>query len=910
MDEKNELEELISKYKVSKGSTFTHTSIGSPKVSLNITDDKVLDRFYTLIQRSVSDDIEQYFVEKPLNPSPLRVDLDFRFACKMNDEGEVIMDRNVYYTRKNLRNIVNGYFEILNDMFDFREDTIHCFVTEKPNPVKDKNMIKDGVHLVFPDVILEHALHHYVRESILDKANVVFSGIYLENEYKNVVDKAIIDSNCWQIYGCQKPSSQKYRLTAVYSLSNGQVHRDKDTYEKYRDNMGSLIRHLSMRKVVTDTNPKWSIKEEKKSCIDDIVKKLKPNIQKNRSITNSYLLSNINNTFNDMVDNDTIKLVEDIVNECLSISRADDYNQWMELGWALRNIDKRLLNVWIEFSKNSAKFNRGECEDKWNRMTEHDMGLGSLIWWAKEDNNQKYIEVFNNSLIPYIDICIVGNGTDFDMAQLISKMYNNEYLCIRKEEWYRYSKDEHRWKEMNEALELTRKISEEVFMKFRDRERQLAERALHTSGEEKERLEDKIKKAGVVGSKCKSHSFKMNVIKECKSFFHREKFDELKDSKPHLIGFKNGVYDLKVGVEYKDEPYDHGFRDGHPADCITMTTGCMYAPWDPEDPISLEIMDFLKKVIPRKPVRKYLLEQLALMIDGSFKQEKFFIFSGVKGSGSNGKSTLVNLIELALGDYAGPLPISYITQNRAASNAASPELFKTIGKRFVILQEPKDTDVINVGIMKEISGNDTMATRGLFKETIYFKPQFTCFLTCNYLPQVTSDDEGTWRRIRNIEFISKFKENPNPNAKYEYSIDRNLSSKIETWKDKFISLLIHTRKHIDVDNLYEPPQVTEATKKYELDNDIVGQFIKEMIVDTDDTKTKLCIRTLYSSFKEFYQEQKNMKTKMDLASFKVKIERNPKFGPYPRSGWKGFAIRQADDEDENESDDEMSDMDD
>ena len=907
MDENNELNNLIEKYKVSKGSSFTHTSIGNPRVSLNITDKKDLDRFYTLIQRNISDGNEQYFVEKPLNPSPLRVDLDFRFACKKNDNGDTIFDKNQYYTRKNLKNIIHGYFTVLYEIFEFRDKPIHCFVTEKANPIEDRNMIKDGIHLVFPELIIEHTMHHYIRESVLDKANSIFSGIYLENEYKNVVDKAIIDSNCWQIYGCQKPSSQRYKLTCVYKMHNGKIEKDKETYENYRDNTGHLMRYLSMRKPITDDTPKWDIRSDKQASIDEIIQKMKPNNQKDKNITNSYILSNINNSFNDTVDNETIQLVEKIVNECLSISRADDYNQWMEVGWALRNIDKRLLGLWIEFSKNSSKFNVRECEAKWDKMTEHDMGLGSLIWWAKEDNIQKYNEIYNESLIPYIDETIDGCGLDFDTARLISKMYSNEYKSIRKDEWFRFSKDEHRWKEMNEGLELSKKISEEVFMKFRDRERQLAQQAIKANVPAlKLQLEEKIKKAIKVGNKCKTHSFKTSVIKECKSFFHHDKFEEMLNSKPHLIGFKNGVYDLKVGVEYKDEPYDHGFREGHPADCISFTTGCVYKPWNPEDPIAKEILDFLSKVIPKEPVRKYLLEQLSLMIDGSFKQERFFVLSGVKGSGSNGKSTLVNLLEQSLGDYHGPLPVAFITQSRTASNAANPELHKTIGKRCIVMQEPKDTDVINVGIMKEITGNDTMAIRGLYKDTIYFKPQFTCFLVCNYLPHITSDDEGTWRRIRNIEFISKFKERPNPRNKYEFPIDRNLSNKIDSWKDTFISLLIHTRKHVNVENLHEPPEVTEATNTYELNNDIVAQFINDMIVETDDDKDKLCIRTLYSQFKEFYQENKNARTKMDQTTFKMKLERNPKFGQYPRGGWTGFIIKHPDQNDNDDEEDEVN----
>ena len=61
-------------------------------------------------------------------------------------------------------------------------------------------------------------------------------------------------------------------------------------------------------------------------------------------------------------------------------------------------------------------------------------------------------------------------------------------------------------------------------------------------------------------------------------------------------------------------------------------------------------------------------------------------------------------------------------------------------------------------------------------------------LTCNELPEVPSDDGGTWRRIRVIEFTSKFCENPvKPN---EFAMDLELSDKFDRWAESFISMFI------------------------------------------------------------------------------------------------------------------------
>ena len=53
-----------------------------------------------------------------------------------------------------------------------------------------------------------------------------------------------------------------------------------------------------------------------------------------------------------------IKIIEKLV-DILDVSRAEDYYQWMEVGWCLHNIDPsnvELLSIWDNFSK--------RCSDK------------------------------------------------------------------------------------------------------------------------------------------------------------------------------------------------------------------------------------------------------------------------------------------------------------------------------------------------------------------------------------------------------------------------------------------------------------------------------------------------------------------------------------------------------------------
>ena len=162
--------------------------------------------------------------------------------------------------------------------------------------------------------------------------------------------------------------------------------------------------------------------------------------------------------------------------------------------------------------------------------------------------------------------------------------------------------------------------------------------------------------------------------------------------------------------------------------------------------------------------------------------------------------------ERRFGDYFISCPITIMTKKRNASNAASPELARIKGKRIGVLQEPESHERLNVGIMKELTGNDSFMARGLFQEPFEIKPQIKFWLTCNVLPIVPSRDGGTWRRIVALDFGSKFVEKPEkPN---EFKIDKTLKSKLPEWAPVFMGFLIDNYiKTYKVKGLIEPEEL-------------------------------------------------------------------------------------------------------
>ena len=99
------------------------------------------------------------------------------------------------------------------------------------------------------------------------------------------------------------------------------------------------------------------------------------------------------------------------------------------------------------------------------------------------------------------------------------------------------------------------------------------------------------------------------------------------------------------------------FRSGRPYDRVSLSTGYDY----------IDVPDSAS-VFPNEGVRRYLLTKMAIYLWGKNFEEELMILTG---SGSNGKSKTIELLQHALGEYAVHLPAALVTQKLNVSNVAS-----------------------------------------------------------------------------------------------------------------------------------------------------------------------------------------------------------------------------------------------
>jgi P4 family phage/plasmid primase-like protien len=589
------LYQFLCKYKTLKTGAFTHTSLGDPLGSYYIPMEQE-DIFYKLYGSSVKNGESLYLTEKHRNLSPILLDFDFRY----HTNGEL----KRIYTITHLNEIVQIYVKILNEYFDTENIKIYLFEKGNPTIYKD-DIAKDGIHIIIPEIVTKPAIQYILRERFIKEANNLFTKIGFSNSIEDIVDKCIIEKNNWLMYGSTKPNSEIYKVTRTYEIKN----KDVELISNSKISTNEKVKLFSIRNKFNENK----IKIEKKNEINNYENILNKE-QKKTIILQQATYKYPNKMNKNYYDN--IELVKKFVG-ILNPKRAIEYDSWIRLGWCLKTIDERLLETWIEFSKNSKKYEDGECDKLWDKMKEIGLGIGTLRMWAKQDNPKQYEDVTRSDWKQYLLKAITK--TDYDLAKVVYHMFKYDYICssIKDNRWYQFRN--HRWEEIDSAYTLRHHLSTDVVNEFMKLMNDFTNQAIQeTDPEEKQRFQDKAAKFMKVIIELKNTAKKNNIIKECAVLFYYEKFEDILDSNVNLVGFKNGVYDLEL-LE---------FRDGRPDDFISFSTHINYIEFDENNPLTDSVIDFINKIMPRAHLADYILKCLASFLCGKNKEEKFHIWTG------------------------------------------------------------------------------------------------------------------------------------------------------------------------------------------------------------------------------------------------------------------------------------------
>ena len=890
----------------SEGEQTTHNSMTGGAWAI---DDDDLPEFYKLYCEYLRNHGPHYITEKSTRIGGMRVDLDFLYNG-VHDSHLHTVDQVVSFIRAYMVE-AKKYLKV--------DNIVEVVVAEKSEPTVNthKNQSKSGIHLIVPALKTNRYVEEAIRRTLMPRMSEFFPDLPLVDDWRKVYDASpLTHTNNWTLLGSKKKEGTPYQIKYTIDWDPATGETSMDTNVPQSITVG-LLEKMSVRSAPSEESP---MTEEGVKLVDDLSKPADevrisggravqptrgrpatrgdPQVSRGSSPDRAVYLQPLSESNLKYYSAHVFNLGE---------GRYKSYKEWMDVCICLKNIHPDLESVFLEFSaQDQAQYNAREAIAKWNsvgfRTDGPKLGISSLRLWSKMDNPTKYVDIEKMNIGRLVEES-AKNGTEHDVAQVVFAMYRDEFKCAKygSNVWYRYMG--HVWRETDRGIGLQCMLSSDVYKEYLRKQidtlrmKEMYECACPPRGEKNPncdacKADNEASQYASMQIKLKTSRFKENVMKECRELFLDETLALKLDENKNLMAFNNGIFD-SLALE---------FRDGRPDDYVSFSTGLDFNTDIPHYAFECwgELEKFLRSIIPDKAVREYFLAHLSTCLSGGNEAQKFHILTG---TGSNGKSMLMNLMATAMGDYCCKAPISLLTQQRNKSAAAAPELVRMKGRRFVTMQEPDEQVPLNTGLMKELASCEKITARDLYagsKQMIDFDIQARFHLACNEKPKVNSTDGGTWRRLVVIDFPSKFVHDPR--LSNEHPIDESLVKKVVSteWATCFMTYLVHLYKEGNGHRKLTPPsKVLEYTNEYKEDSDVIAKFLREYIHPIEgsvgDPDGELPDPTTKQMLTATFQDWKRSNEVSGRASTTDLLKRiESQFGKYPaRSGWTSFRFATA-----------------
>jgi P4 family phage/plasmid primase-like protien len=925
----SEFDNLVRSYTASKGQKFTHTRIPDKTLGVHGGAYVVADEHYEKFMQSYYKKVfiegnKEYMTEKQLiEDGPMLVDVDLRYDFTVTERK---------HTQDHIVDLVMCYADKLTTIVDIPDKTeVNVFVLEKNNVNKLESKTKDGVHIIF-GLKVHKGVQVMVRKSVLGEIGAMWDDLGVQNTWDEVLDEGVT-KGCvnWQMYGSRKPGHEAYLIKYHYVLT----HRSNTcdwTIEECdisKFDTKKLFPQLSARYI---NHPACSVKPDMQNKFDEAVQSLgrqnrKPVAQ---SVSARKTMGIIR--FDKIESTETLDLlieewIDDIdpcnykLKETHQYTMAlpsqyygpGSYTKWIRVGWALANTHPKMFLTWLKLSSqegcrhtlrgSDGKFDWGsvpELFDLWkgfDHANPDGLSNRSIMYWCKNDAREEYDNIHKET-ISYSIEQTVSDTTEFDLATVLFNIFKDRFVCvsISKNIWYEFNGQ--RWFEIDQGNTLRLCISKDMHQEYlvRIHEHATQMQTMEQTDASYETIRKRTSKMADIAVLLKKTQWKNNIMREARELFYDQEFISKLDQNPYLLCFNNYVVDFKTQTA----------RKGQPDDYISKCTNIDYVPLDTKKHSAIieKITLFIEQLFPNDELRRYMWEHLASVLIGTLENQTFNIYTG---TGRNGKSCLVDLMSKCLGDYKGVVPVTLITQGRNSIGSTSSEIVQLMGIRYAVMQEPSKGDKINEGIMKEITGGDPLQGRALFKDTVTFMPQFKLVVCTNTLFDIKSNDDGTWRRIRVCDFLSKFLEKPyedenqfpNEEFPHQFPLDKKLDENFEEWAPIFTSMLVE-KAFKTQGNVNDCDMVLSASNIYREGQDYLAEFSKEKIMRKKGEKIKKT--EVLHTFREWYQGNygRGVPKGRELYEFLDK-----RFGRY-RNGWQNVAIIYDNDNDDNDPVDDLS----
>ena len=395
---------------------------------------------------------------------------------------------------------------------------------------------------------------------------------------------------------------------------------------------------------------------------------------------------------------------------------------------------------------------------------------------------------------------------------------------------------------------------------------QLAKKTVRKIYDEAKQMQDDDKRRAIakhaISSESNGRIKSMVSLAQSELPVRPEKFDQNR----FLLNCKNGTIDLSTG---KLNPHDKN-------NFITKVAPVIYDPsatcpqWE----------KFLNRIMDNnQDLIRFLQRAIGYSLTGDVSEQCFFIFWG---KGDNGKTTFIRAISNILRDYSQHTPIDTLVIKK--KGAASNDVARLKGSRFVTAAESEKGDRLAENLIKQLTGDDTISARFLYQETFEFEAEHKLFLATNNKPIIAGNDHAIWRRIRLIPFQVTITEEEK---------DRRLPEKLKAEYSGILNWAIKGCLEWQNYGLGTPAEVTQATNEYRNEMDLLNNFIQECCIEGKDLNVPSS--NLYHAYAKYCEE--NAEYQLKQTSFGRKLSekgfKSKQLGKKRTRSWIGLNLAEG-----------------
>lgn len=858
-------------------SAYTHVNYHQTPGKMRLTEDRIRSFWYTYCDQVNKNNTTLYLGERIQMQSPIIVNLSFVFDHELED-----FDTELW------RMILEIISEFQTKIFELikiptgNEGNVNYMAVVVLAP--DKPILKKG------QAAYQYRLHFpYCRIPVKFQHSTLFyeviKSLRKNNIYSKVSSSLIVDLSevitypveTVPMYGsCEDSRSPKLTHRATYDnisdldLENPDVNVDERLIEHLEDIFDPTCHDHYQKGLITDD-----------MHFDDHNRQFWLPMFLSLHYYNKIMLpkEDVSNTVKptptldmNMQSTEEQTILENLIPH-IPKERFKEENVWMDVGRALHYVYKggnRGKIHWQDITTQYTDFEPSECDLKYDRFNKFPMITHRTIaYMIHKEHPEEYDNWHIRWIQPVLDEIFRDprRFTHVDIAKLVYRVY---WLIFAYEEnnWFMY--DNHGWTKFksDKSTFLQKKIVVEFIPWLQSLRNGYITRQRDILDEkDRDSIETMIEAITNLIKDIKKKTLLNPVVDMCHIFFHIEGFIEQLDINPKLMRTMNGVIDLN-----KKEAV---FRNGKPEDYLTLQTTSRYNQslnW--KHPIVKKFMKWMKQMFYYDSTINFFLKLNASYLHGGNINKYFIVYSG--SSGNNAKSTICSTMKKALGMYHVEIPTSVLTGKRGQSGSAAPELARLGFARVGTAKETDGDDKLQLGQIKEMTGNDAFFARFLHDNGRDIEPQFKLILQCNDVPSFNQTDNAIKNRTLNIPFLSVWTKDA-PDTEEEqmkvrrFKMDPLFKDHIVDYAEAYLWVIVQYYKNYCTEGLDMPKEIEDYTNEYWESIDLLKQFIdSELIKETHPSKIdQVCIsqKDLFTAYKDYMDELHPGKRKEDSSKF-------------------------------------------